>query len=133
MTKCNLYTVSFNEMEEIKAELAKKESVYIGEIDGKKIKNRQDYYYYVSIAFKFSTVPTNINAYVDCLSDLTWLNKEEYILIINNYSLFMKRKKRDKKLIIDTFKEYVFYYWDEEVSRVTVGGYPKPFTVYLVD
>jgi len=133
MTKSNLYTVSFNEMEEIKAELAKKESVYIGEIDGKKIKNRQDYYYNLSIAFKFSTVPTNVNAYLDWMRDLTCLNKEEYVLIINNYSLFMKRKKRDKKHIIDTIKGPVFYYWDEEVSRVTVGGYPKPFTVYLVD
>jgi len=133
MTKSNFYTVSLNEMKEIKAELAKKESVYIGEIDGKKIKNRQDYYYYLSIAFKFPTIPTNANVYIDWLTDLTWLDKEEYILVINNYSLFMKRKKRDKKHIIDTIKEYVFYFWDEEVSKVAVGGYPKPFTVYLVD
>jgi len=38
---------------------------------------------------------------------------------------------RDK--VIEDFVNIILPFWEEEVGRVMVGGYPKPFDVYLVD
>ncbi|MNP65100.1 hypothetical protein D3C76_1606630 [compost metagenome] len=75
----------------------------------------------------------SIDRYLDWIRDLDWLDSEGYVLIIKNYSSFMKADPNMKKQMISLFVDTILPYWEEEVKHVMVDGQPKRFMVYLVD
>ena len=67
------------------------------------------------------------------MTDLEWLNKEKYVLMIYHFDQFMQEDAVLKKNLITYFKEDILPFWEEEVTHTVVGAYPKSFNVYLVD
>jgi hypothetical protein len=103
-------------------------------LDGKDINSANDYIEQIQTKFKFPTsCIDNWDGYLDWIRDLDWLEKEEYILVIINFSQFLRDDIDLKKEIISDFEDTILPFWEEEVERVVVDGKPKPFNVYLVN
>jgi hypothetical protein len=118
----------------IKKKSEETDSVFLVVLDGKEIKSGNDYILHIQSLFKFPTsCIDNWDGYLDWIRDLSWLNKEEYILVINNFLQFLKDDIAMKQDIISLFEEVILPFWQEEVERVVVDGKPKPFNVYLID
>jgi len=113
--------------------LSSNDSLYIADIKGNDIQNIQDYLNTVNELFKFPIPTRGFDGYLDWMRDLNWLNMEGYVLIINNFSIFLKDDSKLKKQIISDFVDVILPFWQDEVKEVVVGGKAKPFIVYLVD
>lgn len=106
-------------------------------IDGEKISLWADYWDAISTAFSFPDLPSYMSAdyhsYYDLMTDLSWLEKENIILVIENAEDFLKNDLQLKNDIINDFKEYLLPFWEEEVLKTVVGGKKKNFCVYLIN
>lgn len=106
-------------------------------IDGTKICSWSDYWDAISNAFSFSDLPSymkpDYHSYYDLMTDLSWLKKENIIIIIENAEDFLKDDTNLKNNIIKDFQEYLLPFWEDEVSKTVVNGERKIFLVYLVN
>jgi len=69
---------------------------FIAIIDGIECKTLKDFLKKIGEAFKFpSYYGNNLNALNDCLNDLEWLNKPNYLLIIRNPKEFLIKEPAD--------------------------------------
>ncbi len=107
---------------------------FVGEIDGKAIKNMEDYIAAVWRAFRFPhTGHMNYYAYLDWIRDLDWLDAESYTLVIHDFNSFMEKFPREKETVIRSLENNVIPWWESGIEQFQVGGKAKPFDVYLVD
>ncbi|MDP5276183.1 hypothetical protein [Chengkuizengella axinellae] len=126
--------VSLNEMINIKAEIEQDRSLFIAEINSNcDIKSLQDYLTTMTKVFSFPIPSKGLDGYNDWMTDLDWLEKDGYVLIIYNYKGFLSQDLISKKNVIDGFTNHIFPFWQEEVTKVVVEGRVKPFILYLVD
>jgi len=108
--------------------------IHVVEIDGRKIQSWQDYISEIETKMKFpTTCIDSIDRYLDWITDLTWLEKKGYILIIYNFTEFIKNDLSLKSELIEDFKRTILPFWQEEIKEVVVNGEPQRFNVYLVD
>jgi hypothetical protein len=108
-------------------------SVWVGEIDGRIVDSWKDYARQVSRAFRFPTPCENsIDAYLDWIRDLDWLEKDGYILVIRDFGMLLRNDPKLKKEIIDDFLDVVLPWWEGDVEKYSVGGKAKCFSVYLI-
>jgi len=132
--KNEIIKISSQEMSEILKEFRRDQSSYILELDGSKIYSWKDYIEIVAEKLEFPKINLySKDGYIDWMTDLEWLEKESYIVIIYEYSKFMNENPCEKEEVIDMFRTNILPFWKEEVTHVTAGGYPKKFNVYLVD
>ena len=128
-----IYYVSSDKIQCLKKEFNKRINVFIVEIDGNLIQDKGDFLNIMTEKFQFPYSVNGFDGYLDWIRDLEWLEKEEYILIINNFSNFMKKNVSLKKIIIEDIEEIILPWWQKEVENYVVEGKVKPFNVYLVD
>ena len=130
-----IFNITKEEINKIKSE--SKDKVFIAEIDGDKINCWEDYWAAMSKLFSFPELPAymkpDYHSYYDIMTDLSWIDTDSIILIINKFTLFLKGEHALKDDIIKDFKDYLLPFWAEEVERTVVGGKTKSFCVYLVD
>jgi len=132
--KNQVIEINNDRLREIIQELESSEATFLAKIDGVNIQTLEDYIFEVQTQFKFpSDCRDSIDSYLDWIRDLDWIEAEEYVLIITNYSSFMKDTPEIKKLIISYFRDTILPFWQEEIKHVMVDGQPKRFMVYLVD
>lgn len=111
----------------------KKNILYV-EIDGNKIQSWKEYIVEMEKYFKFPTDCTdNIDGYLDWMRDLSWLKKDGYFLVINNFNEFIKNNIELKNKIVLLFREVILPFWEEEVENVVVEGKSKSFVLILVN
>lgn len=123
-----------NDFRPIKEEILRNPDAFLVEIDGSSIQSWEDYIREIEKKFRFpTTCIDNVDRYLDWIRDLSWLEKEEYVLVIYNSNLFLKKNLNLKNEIIMYFNEAVLPFWQSEVEKVVVEGKAKPFMVYLVD
>ena len=85
---------------------------FIAIINGKECKTLQDFLTRIGKAFKFpSYYGHNLNALNDCLNDLEWLNKPNYVFIIRNPQEFLIKEQVDIYNHIIHFLEEVSTQW----------------------
>lgn len=126
--------VNSQDVEFIKEKLDSNDRVYVVEVSGSNIQSWEDYISEIQSKFLFPTsCVDNIDGYLDWMRDLDWLNKEEIVLIINDFSIFLKDDPKLKNEIISDFVDIILPFWQDEVKKVVVEGKAKPFIVYLVD
>lgn len=113
-------------------------------IDGKDIKNEDDFYNAMSKHFdftKFDNVESyNIHGFIDFMTDLSWLDLkfgkfDNICLIIKNYDKLFNGNIEDIYFyVIDTFSNDILSFWDEEVFKINkdINDFKK-FNVYLVE
>ena len=114
-------TVSVKVIEHIKNKLSFNDNVYVVELDGENIPSWKDYILDVQSKFQFpSSCVNSMDRYLDWMTDLDWLNKEEYVLIINNFSAFIKDDYKLKNMIMSDFNEAILPFWHEEDRKSVV-------------
>ena len=131
--KNKIYFISSGEMKKLKDNFNEKKDVFIVEINGNTIQNQKDFLNIMTEKFEFPYSVNGFDGYFDWLRDLEWLEKEEYILIINDFKNFIKNDISLKEMIIKDFENVVLPWWEKEVEDCVVEGRAKLFTVYLVD
>lgn len=134
--KNKIYYVSSIEINEIKEKLKEDNMLFVVDIDGGSIQNKEEFLVTLSSLFKFPR-PIQLkgaytDAFLDWMRDLDWLCKNGYALIINNFNNFIKFDQTLKEEIINLFEETILPFWEEEVIHTVVEGEAKPFNVYLV-
>jgi hypothetical protein len=67
------------------------------------------------------------------MRDLSWLRKEEYILIIHDFHDFLKNDLHLREIIVEDINDTILPFWEHEVEHCVVEGKAKPFNVYFVD
>jgi hypothetical protein len=127
-------TIKSDELNQIKKDLMEKPDVFVVEIQGATIQSWEDYILEIQTKFKFPTsCLDSMDRYEDWIRDLSWLEKEEYVLIINQYQQLLSNDQKLKEIIISSFVDTVLPFWQEEVERVVVEGKAKSFMIYLVN
>lgn len=118
----------------VKSELARDNNVLVVEIDGDEMKDWIDYISVIQSKFKFPTSCTDsVDRYLDWIRDLTWLEQEKYIIIINHFSKFFEGNPSMKEDIMQDFDEIILPYWQDEVIEMDSGNKPRSFIVYTID
>ena len=130
--KNKIYYISSKKMQYLKTEFNKKKDVFIVGIDGNLIQDEGEFLDVMTEKFKFPYHVNGFDGYLDWIRDLEWLGKEEYILIISNFSNFIKRNDSLKKIIIEDIEDIILPWWEKEVEDCVVEGKAKSFNVYFV-
>lgn len=114
-----------------------KSETFIAEIDGAKINTWEDYWNSMAMSFSFPKLSQymkpDYHSYYDIMTDLSWIDNDNIVLLIHNFTCFLKNEHALKDDIIKDFKNYLLPFWDDEVERTVVGGKRKTFIVYFVD
>ena len=132
--KNEMKRININEWKQIYQQLKKKQNVWIAEIDGSKVSTWEDYAHEIEKVFRFPTpCDKSMDVYLDWIRDLSWLNAQEFVLVIRNYNSFLKNDLETKQEIVNDFDEYIFPWWEYEIAYCQVQGKPKKFNVYLVN
>jgi len=133
MIENRIHSVNERELSRILSDPKLSESTHLVEIQGANIQSWSDYIKIIEDTFKLPTQwPNNMDAYLDWMRDLDWLNKDSYILVIHDFDSFLCADLELKNIIIEDFNDVILPWWKEEVETYTVGGRKKPFNVYLV-
>jgi len=120
-------------IEKIKGELESSSNLHLVELHGKQIQSWEDYIGKMEDAFKLPTQwPNTIDSYNDWMTDLEWLGRDSYALIIYDYQNFLENDLALKNIVIQDFQELILPWWQGEVEKCVVGGKAKSFNIYLV-
>jgi hypothetical protein len=119
-------TINSKDIESIKEKLEVNDKIFVVELDGTNIQSWRK--------FRFPTPCfDSYDRYLDWMRDLEWLNRDEFVLIINYFSVFLKDDPELRNQIISDFVEVILPFCQDEIKKVVVEGKAKPFVVYLVD
>ena len=134
MMKNSINYISVKDSEKIIQKARNHIGTHLVELQGNEIQSWKDYIRRIEVDFEFPTQCADIWArYMDWIRDLSWLGKEAYVLVIHDYTSFLRKDLKLKKGIIESFTDYILPWWQEDVVNCVVGGRAKPFNVYLVD
>ncbi len=128
----SVVALQYEQYERLKEKLPFGNHSHLVELEGKLINNLDEYISAIKDGFRFPYCRT-MAGYMDWITDLSWLEKDAYILVIKNYNEFMKNDLNLKEKIILGFKNRILPWWQGEVEKYVVEGKAKPFMVYLVD
>ena len=129
-----IYSEKKENVQKLLSETKNQASVHLVEINGKEIKTWKDYISVIERTFMLPTLyENNMDSYLDWMTDLDWLGKDSYILVIYDYKKFLKKDVALKAKIMDCFRDVILPWWQEEVEQFVVEGRAKPFNVYTVD
>jgi RNAse (barnase) inhibitor barstar len=85
-------------MKELKIKLVKSPSLteldhnqyFIGVLNGERSKSIKAFLHEIGALFNFpGYYGENMNAFYDCINDLSWIDQRNYALVIKNYSQFL--------------------------------------------
>ena len=89
-----IYQITNKEIEKIKMDCLE---TYIVDIDGGKILNLSQFLDIMTEKFKFPIPSKSLDSYLDWIRDLSWIDAQEFVLIIRNFKLFLKNEPERKK------------------------------------
>ena len=79
---------------------------FIASIDGNRCKNLKSFLFEIGRAFGFPEhYGMNMSALDDCLNDLDWIEKDNYVLVINNNESFIIDSHDDRVAAIEFLNE----------------------------
>ena len=102
-------------------------------IDGKENQDWDSYKKSIEKLFKFHSPIVNLPSYVDWMQDLMWLNVDGFILGITNYDKFLSKDLRYKEWVMESFRDVILPWWEEDVEKHCVGGEKKYFGVFIIE
>lgn len=109
-------------------------AAYIVELDGKKIKNWNDYINLTTPLFKIENLEYGYNQHIDNMSDRDYyLKVNSILLIVHNYDEFMKSNRKDKMLFEEAYREDILPWYDSEIVKCRVEGKRVDFNVLLIE
>ncbi|MCI9307821.1 MAG: barstar family protein [Lachnospiraceae bacterium] len=103
-------------------------------ICGKDVITKKDFLETIEQKFFFpESCFGSLDAFMDYIRDLSWLDCEKITLIITDKDDFLSAHIGLKKIILDCFEEEILPYWETDVENTEVNGKRKEFLVYVVD
>jgi hypothetical protein len=125
--------ISKRELESIKNTIQTWKGTWVAEVDGRKALTWEGYALEIERAFRFPTpCDKSMDAYLDWITDLSWLNASGFVLIIDYIEEFMKNDVEKRQKVLWLFEKDVLPFWQSGVEQYVVEGKAKPFSVYLV-
>ena len=128
-----IMNISYDKMIEIKQELKNNKEIYWVEIKGGQCTTLPEYLGVVSDSFGFPIKSKGLDGYLDWMTDLTWVDEPEIIMVIYEFRDFLKNDLVAKNTVIEEFKEEILPWWEAEVVNYVVEGETRKMTIYLVD
>ena len=107
-------------------------NVGIVTLDGKQIRTVGDFIAQMEQKFSLPDCDGNMNCFFDWIRDITFLNKDEYIVIIYNHEEICRCDRTKGDEIIRLFRKTILPWWEGDVENCVMEGKAKPFNVYLV-
>lgn len=133
--KNKIYNIKSSELEEYKNKF---KGSFVMEIDGDKCKTWKDYIkeidkkYGVGHYYK----DTDHHAFYiiewDHQFDLTEYQRDSYLLIINNYNVFLSKELDVKEIFEDLYDKRILHYFDNKIVKNRLSGDYKKFNLLLV-
>ena len=131
MFKNAIIKLSYKQVQEVLKSVP--DDFLVVELDGESIQTWEQYILTIEEQMRFPTTCfNNIARYNDWICDLEWLGKEGYLIVIYNFSKFMKNNDTIKEIILNGFEKFILPWWQSEVEECSPGKI-TPFNVYLVD
>ena len=131
--KISIIYINQASADEILSDLKNAPNTFYVEIDGRKCKVSLDYLTEMSVKFQFPIPSKGYDGYLDWIRDLTWIEEENIVIVINYFKDFLCDDQRDKQFVLESFREIVFPWWESEVCEHMVEGKPRSFMVYVVE
>lgn len=86
--------------------IIKSENFYVASLDGEKCSTLNEFIIEIGKSFNFPDYyGENLDALDECINDLDWLKKSNYLLIINNSCSLLHKQPEEKENIFKFFKE----------------------------
>jgi RNAse (barnase) inhibitor barstar len=99
---------------------------YVAVLNGSNCKSLQAFLKEIGRTFKFpSYYGRNLNALNDCLNDLSWINKPNYLLCIINSKDFLIKESNETKEHILQFLERISKQWSNVPNYNGEDAYRK--------
>ena len=129
-----LVNITQEEASTIKNKAETNHSVFLVELQGRQIQTWEAYAKAAEDKFKFPTpCLDSVDRYMDWMTDLSWLNRDSFVVIIYDVEVFLSKDDRAKKIVLESFAKDILPWWQGEVEQFVVEGKPKSFDIYLVD
>lgn len=122
-----------SELQNIKKKVNDNDNIFYVEVDGRECSCLKEYLAYISNKLDFPIAAKGYDGYADWMADLSWINSDNIVFVIENYKEFLHCDIEAKKIILDLFERSILPWWEGEVCNYVVGGETKEFLVYLVD
>jgi RNAse (barnase) inhibitor barstar len=101
-----------NISDELSSENIDDEFYYLAVLDGSTCRTEKSFLKSIGETFKFpSYYGQNLNALNDCLNDLEWIDKPNYVLMIKNSKEFLSKESEETRNHIISFLEKVSKQW----------------------
>ena len=92
------------------------------EINGNQCYKLADYLKIMSDSFDFPIEAKSMDGYNDWMRDLSWIEEKKIVIIISNYTDFLKDDPSSKENIPYNFEHTIFSWWDGGYVGCVVGG-----------
>ena len=125
--------ISKQKEQEILSLLKQDQNTFYVIINGKHVRTLPEYLKVMSEEFSFPIPNKGVDGYMDWIEDLTWIEQENIVLFIEDFSHFLEEDPSRKTQMIELFRDKILPWWDGEVERYVVEGEKRSFQVYLVD
>lgn len=131
--KNKVINISLLELKSIREKLIADDRVFFVELNGDAVKTISDYLAIISKSMYFPIPSRAFDGYYDWMQDLSWINKDRIVCVINQYSKFLSEDIEARDKIISGFKDVILPWWENDVMKHVVNGKTKAFQVYLVE
>lgn len=131
MVKNEILHVNKNDIFYLEKE-SSRENCFTVKIQGKDIQTKEAFLKFMEKQFMLPD-SSGWDSFTDWMTDLSWIDRSCFCIVINNYRDFLKKDEASKKTVFEIFEEDILPFWEEEVTKISVDGKPRSFKVYLVD
>lgn len=102
-------------------------------VDGSNCPDRKSFFDRVGQTMNFpSPVGSKFSAFADWMTNLSWLPDERGICLeVINFEKVLSGEPRWKQTLMAVFQEDILPFWEDEVTRVMVGGKRRQFYILL--
>ena len=114
--------VSMQEVPQLKNKYQQVQAVFIVEINGKQCSKLADYLKIMADSFNFPIEAKGIDGYNDWMRDLTWIEEKKIVVIISDYTDFLKDDLSSKEIILQEFVQLILPWWDGGYTGCVVNG-----------
>ena len=125
-----IYKINSNDLYKYKEQFNQS---YLIELDGKKCGNFKEYIFELNKLIPFEKKHLNFEMHISDMKELKrYLNKDSYLMIINNYNEFLINDPINKETFEQKYKNEILSWYDNLVAIEVWGGEYKKFNLLLV-
>jgi hypothetical protein len=101
-------------------------------IEGSLTKNHTDYLDDIYSKLEFPNEKHNWDAYLDWMTDLSWIKEKSITIVVKDYHLFLQDDKKYKEFFLSDFLDKLFPFWKYDAYKVFNKESVKSICLFLV-